>query len=302
MQIIQQEEVIAIYTTSAPYSTHLLGKWLKEQTGLPWLADFRDPWSANYLVPMLPGYRHLNRIMEKSVLLSADCIVSVSKPILDDFEKLVAPCNISLEEIPNGFDENEVFRLPKKEKSDVFRILYTGSFGLTRRPDSFIEALYELLNKQSIAAHEIEVTFVGQDMQKYIPTHPSLNALDYVNHRELHDLREASDALLLIIVDNPANLGTYTGKLFEYIALNRPIIAVAPKQGVATALIKNTKTGFVAGGESEDIQVALLKAIESWRSSWPDWQPDTKVIGNYSRQKQTERLASLLCSITKNRT
>jgi len=78
--VIQAERPDIIYTTSGPYSNHLVGLWAQRRFHIPWLADFRDPWSQNLLTPYLPGYRILNRKLERKVLAATDRVVCVSAP------------------------------------------------------------------------------------------------------------------------------------------------------------------------------------------------------------------------------
>jgi hypothetical protein len=96
---------------------------------------------------------------------------------------------------------------------------------------------------------------------------------------------------LLLLDTAPGNAGNYSGKLYEYIAANRPILGIVPPGGVAQALIESTRTGLVVGSELERIAAAILDLFRAWQAGFPDFHPDWGEIEQYSRRSLTARLA-----------
>ncbi len=131
--LIEKTKPDVIYTTSSPNSTHILGLWIKRKYGLPWLADFRDPWSENLVIPYLPGYRWLNKKLERSVLENADKVSCVSAPWLEDLYNNLGKDEEKFKLIHNGFDEDDI-KKSRPEFSPPFTITHMGSLYRDRDP------------------------------------------------------------------------------------------------------------------------------------------------------------------------
>ena len=110
---IQEYQPAVIFSSALPASVHMLGLWTHRTTGLPWVADFRDPWSESQLLPYLPGYRDINRQMESQVLAATNRITTVSPPLTEMFGRL-AHDGSKVMLIENGYDETDVVSLPPR--------------------------------------------------------------------------------------------------------------------------------------------------------------------------------------------
>ncbi len=291
-QIVQREKPHVIYTTSGPYSNHLVGLWARRRFHLPWLADFRDPWSQNLLMPYLPGYRAINRRMERQVLAEADCVACVSQPWLSDLQKNLGRQAEKFIVLPNGYDETDVQPLPPPTPTERFTLTHLGSFYHNRRPDALIQAIQLLIQTGRIPQSEIRVVFVGKNARQHVPDTPPFETHDYVPHKELDRFRNETSAFLLVLATSPDNVGNYSGKLFEYLALNRPILGVAPPGGVAEQLIHATRTGITANGDVSAIADAVEDLFRQYKSGAADWNPDWTIIRQYTRRNLTARLAA----------
>jgi glycosyltransferase involved in cell wall biosynthesis len=291
-QVVQHFEPQIIYTTSGPYSSHLVGMWARQAFGIPWFADFRDPWSQNLLIPYLPGYRTLNRRIERRVLAQADRVACVSQPWLDDlYRNLGTQCEKFLV-LSNGYDESDIQPLAMPSATDRFTLTHIGSFYRNRRPDVLIQAVELLVSSRRIPLSEIRVLFIGSNARRAVPDRPPFETRSYVPHKELEHIRRKTSVFLLILATAPDNIGNYSGKLFEYLASNRPILGIVPPGGVAELLIRKTRTGIAVGGDVSAIADAIEALYHQWKSDASDWNPDMDLIRQYTRRTLTARLAA----------
>lgn len=295
-QIVECEKPELIYTTSGPYSSHLVGRWAKHEFKLPWFADFRDPWSKNLLIPYFPGYRTLNRYMERQVLESADRVACVSRPWLRDLETNLGKNTEKFLFLSNGYDEDDVEPSPL-EKGRQFTLTHMGSFYRNRRPSLFLEAVTKLVDSGRIPKSEIRVMFIGRNAHLFVPDVPPFEVVPYTPHKELSRFRKETSVLVLILAHSPENAGNYSGKLFEYLASNRPILALAPAGGVAAELIKETRTGITARGDVDSVCQAVEKLYRQWSEGAFEWEPNWDVIRQYTRRNLTKTLADEFCSL-----
>lgn len=288
----------AIFSTALPASAHLLGLWARLATGLPWVADFRDPWSENELLPYLPGCRGLNRRMERRVLAAADRITTVSPPLVEMFGRLAQdPAKVVL--IENGYDEMDVVRLPPPQ-TRRFTVTYTGEFSRIRRPDAFVAAVDKLVGAGQIPLEEIRVAFAGKDTAKFVPCRPPFEHLGYLSHDTLNSLRRDSDLLLLIHGDSAQSRGNYSGKIFEYLACNRPTLAITGPGNVAAELVVRARAGVATSHDPDQIAEALLEYYRRWKARRFNYEPDWATIRHFSRRNLTALLARVLDRLTGN--
>jgi glycosyltransferase involved in cell wall biosynthesis len=292
-QVIEQHRPAAIYSSSPPASTHRLALWAHRTTGVPWIADFRDPWSQNELYPYFPGYRAINLRQEREVLLAANRIVTVSPPLVEMFQRLSGREAAEVILIENGYDEEDVCVLPPP-KTARFTITYTGEFSHLRRPDAFVAAIDNLLAERRIPTDEIRVLFAGKDTARYVPDRPPFEQLGYFNHDQLNDLRRDSDLLLLIHNDSPAARGNYGGKLYEYLASNRPTLAITGPDNVAAQLIERARAGAATRHDPAEIAGVLLEYYRTWKTGSAAYEPDWAVIRHLTRRNLAGLLAQQL--------
>ncbi len=297
-EIIKKANPELVYTTSGPYSTHLVGLWIKEKYQIPWFADFRDPWSTNLLIPYLPGYRALNRMIERRVLQTADRVACVSDPWLCDLRKNAGGSEKKFVSLPNGYDEDDVEPIPLRAPEPPFTITYLGSFYRNRKPAAFINAISNLIDSHQLPASAIRLMFIGKNSSQWVPEHPPFEVMGYIAHGELNQIRKETDIYLLLLDTSPENIGNYSGKLFEYMASNRPILGIVPENGVAQQLIQRSGTGMTVTGGDADIEKAIMQLFRAWQDGFPEWQPNWDIIQQYTRKNLTARLADEFNSIT----
>jgi glycosyltransferase involved in cell wall biosynthesis len=288
---IKRHEPCLIYSSSGPASAHLLALWAKSEFELPWGADFRDPWSENQLIPYYPGYRAINRRMERRVLSLADCIVTVSKPLADDLSRLSGRRQPPVLVIENGYDDDEVVPLPPRP-TERFTITYTGTFSRLRRPDALVTAIDHLITDGQIPLDRICVAIAGKDTAKYIPGRPPFEQLGYLKHGELAELRLQTNLFLFVQDNVPESKGAFSGKLFEYLGANRPTLAITYPGNVGAQLVERARAGIATSYDPTEIATAILRYYRVWQSGDFGYAPDWNIIRQYTRRNLTARLAS----------
>jgi glycosyltransferase involved in cell wall biosynthesis len=311
---IQRESIQAIYSTSAPYTDHLIGYQLKQRTQLPWVADFRDPWIGNTSVNF-PTQLHKRLVekMEAKVLFSADRVLVVSEPmrqaILSRYTNIPAGKVIVL---PNGYDPGDFATLKTDMiqavcENDRFLMVYSGSFYGQRQVtvNKFLKALVHLLENQTIPRERLRIRFVGNIGKTTLEQIQTCGLKDvcqvtgYLPHRQslLHLM--AADVLLLIIGRGPGSAAVFTGKIFEYLASDKTILCLADP-GAAADLVQEAQAGVVI--DPEDIP-AIANQVATLYQKWAAGnlnkvQPDQNVVDRYDRRALTRQLADILDEIT----
>lgn len=308
LERIKRGDINALYTTSSPYSDHLLGLEVKNHyPNLLWLADFRDEWTNN---PYLFDKPHrLSRMkkekeMEREVLKKADVLVTNTPVMKENFVRLNPGLDLEtrMHVIPNGFDTDDFEHLGKKKTKNLqFTITYTGALYGRRRPDLFLEAVGNLVKRGKIKKDNILIRFIGSfkhDMLENLINKNgltgSVETISYMEHDECLNNMMLSDAMLLIEGGGPGSEAFYTGKIFEYIQTNNPILAVIPDNGAAALLITETRTGTVCNwSDVEAIEKGFIDMYECWGKGECIIDPNFEEIARYDRKALTGSLAKL---------
>lgn len=301
MQLIKEENIQTIITTSPPHSSQLIGLKLKEKYHLNWVADLRDPWTDIYY------YKKMNHTFlakwidsnyEKKVLEKADKIVVVSEFIKNMFlqkSTKINPNNIVV--IPNGYDEEDFNHIKKYASTDKILIAYNGTLSNDYPIQPFIEALCIVLDAYFGKAIYIQFTgSVSENVKQYIkekiPNNCIFNA--HVPHKKSVELLIQSDISLLLIPDVANNEGILTGKLFEYLAAENPIICIGPKHGNAAAIIENCKSGKTFDKHEIPSIVNFLKTLISALNANESITIKNHLNAQYSRRNLTKKMAEIL--------
>jgi hypothetical protein len=252
-----------LISSFSPQETHLaVLDFCKEFPGIPWIADMRDEMSKN---PNLNDSQQANlRTIEQAINRHASAITSVSWPIVDDF-KVLCPDVAHVVEIRNGF--NHDFRRDTAEPrgTAVFKLGYFGSFYGTRKPTVLFEALEDLL--KTVPGFDFEMDIVGAHhnfaipaaLQQKVHMLPAMEYADAIRHMAKMDLN-------VQIHPRSEQKGVFTGKLFDYISVRKPVLALVDKEDVAAQLVNEMNAGYVA--ECLDVaenKVQLAAAFADWQ-------------------------------------
>jgi hypothetical protein len=300
--ILRQQDIKAMISTSPPVTCHVVAKELKDKFKTPWIADFRDLWTQNYYYPYSRLRRMRERRLELKTLAAADALVTISQPMADDLRGLHREKRV--QSIPNGFDPAEANTVPAK-LTNKFTITYTGNlYPVKRSPAPLFVALHDLITGGSINAGDIEVRFYGTQAG-WIDEQAELYGLTGVIKqfgtvpREIALGKQRESQLLLLLKWNdPEQKGAYSGKVFEYLAARRPILAVGGYEDVVSELLEKTKTG-VCGQTSEDIKALLLALYQEYKSTGAvKYGGDEAETSKYSHREMSRQFAQVLDDVS----
>jgi hypothetical protein len=279
-------------------TSHIIAEKLKEQFGIPWVADFRDLWTQNHYYPYSPLRRMIERRLELRTLSAADVLVGASQPIVHDLRTLHKQKPVH--SIPNGFDPAEINTTPAK-LTDKFTITYTGNlYPGKQSPEPLFAALRDLITEGSTDASDIEVRFYGpeagwvdQQAEHYELT-SVVHQLGMVPREIALNKQRESQLLLLLKWNDPKQRGVYSAKIFEYLAAKRPILAVGGFPDVVDELLRETKAG-VSGRTKEEIKALLLRLYQEYKSSGAaNYSGDEAETSKYSHREMAKKFAVVL--------
>ena len=296
-RIVRREGIDVVITTSPPLSVHLIGAALRRSPGVHWIADLRDSMVAK---PDRHFERRLVRIKERAqrnvarlVASRADAIVAVTPTIAEEMTALGARGEIEV--VPNGADFDDFARIAY-EPGERFRISHTGNFFGKRDPRPFLNALAQV--DEPITARFIgDFRAADRDWAAGLGLGERLELTGFQPHEEAIRSQRNSEALLLLIPNRGGRgLGVASGKLYEYLAARRPILAVAPPEGVAAKLIRDAGAGIVVPPDDEGaIKTALEELIGRWRrGELADIELPQTVIDAVDRKQRVGEIAALI--------
>lgn len=300
---LKNHPVDAIVSTGPPQSMHLIGLELSKATGLPWLADFRDPWTKIFYfkhLELTPRSEAKHQALEKKVVDGATRVIAVSPMVKKDFEAITST---PVELITNGFDEED-FR-EHFEADEYFNVTHTGLFASDGDPEILWKVLAGKCQKDKEFRKLLRIRLVGKTDQEIVNSieaaglGSNLVNLGYQSHEvAVREQRNAS-VLILPLRKEPEYEAVLPGKLFEYLASRRPILGIGQTDGAMARVVRNTGSGIVYNWDDEE------KICQWIDFSWDEFKNNELLdnasdISMYSRHKLTKRLASLLEEITKS--
>ena len=300
-RVVRSEGIDAVITTSPPLSMNLIGASVKKLTGVPWIADQRDSLVQNAdrrfeRKTVQAKEKALERVV-RLVANRADGIVAVSDAIADELRGFDPSGPVRV--IPNGCDFDDFAGLEYRP-GDRFRITHTGSFFGKRNPRAFLNALASSGLDDVVARFVGDFRSVDREWVQELDLGDRLELLDYLPHRRALELQRDSEANLLLLPE-AAGRGKVvpSGKIFEYLAAERPILAAVPTDGAAAKLVRETGAGIVVAPEDEK---AIREALIGLHARWKAGHLGNGYLSDddrrrLSRTTRVEELAELLWSV-----
>jgi glycosyltransferase involved in cell wall biosynthesis len=258
-----------LVTTGPPESAHLVGLGLGRRRPA-WLADFRDGWIFEPLREGFPtaAQRRLDAALEARVARAADRLIGVTEPITSDFRRRYGADAVT---ITNAYDpalDAEVARAQLPALPDGrLPLVHTGTLSLPRGRDAqpFLEALAQLEAEAPDVARQLVLVHVGphslEDERRLAELRATGLAVTLGRQPRpvALGLQRRARALLLITSDE---VSQSTGKLYEYMAAGRPILALADGNEAAR-IVQETGTGVTVAPTDRAGIVAALRSIVS---------------------------------------
>lgn len=304
--LIDEHNITAIYSSSPPYTCALIARAVKRATGLPWVAGFRDPWTEFLTTPdrwFLPAA--IDRSLERSVFTEAEVVECAWTGIIDDAMRKYPQLDRSkFMHVPNGFDASD-FPLVTYQRNDRFTITYTGSMYGRRTPKAFLDALEYLADAGRLEPKDVHLRFVGRfgdevhammDASRFAS---SIERIGYVPHEESVGYVMQSEASLLIVDDAKESAEIVPGKVYEYLGVGRPVIALAPRGSAIEDLIVQTRAGGCAPQSDVSAIAEIIGTfLDRWKQGMQISEPDASLIATYERRNAAKQLAEKLNQLT----
>lgn len=297
-QQISEIQPDLIVTTGPPHSMHLIGEGLRDKwPDIPWIADFRDPWTNIDFYPRLMLTRwadQKHRRLEKKVLRKADQVITVSPNWAKDFEELGAK---NVQVITNGYDSTDFPEAPPQPDQE-FTLTHAGYLNQDRNPENLWKALSELIEENQELKKALKVRFIGKtdyavwELLSNEGLAPYAEKIDYVPHTEAIRICQQSQMLLLLLSDTPEAMGRIPGKLFEYMATHRPVLAIGPEDGDSAKIIHQTHCGQAINfTDKASLKNHVRKSFEAYKNG--ALKIDPKDIEAYERRNLTRSLTEV---------
>jgi glycosyltransferase involved in cell wall biosynthesis len=300
--LVRREGIDVVLTTSPPPSLHLLGATVKRTTKAAWVADLRDPLTSH---PHRRGYESkLSLLKEKSVggvgrlvASQADAIVAASDAIAAEMRALEPKGEVFT--IANGCDFDDFAGLVH-HSSDRLRVTHAGHFHGKRDPKPFLRALSESGLEDVVVRFAGDFRAADREYAESLGLGDRIELLGNLSRRRSLELQRDSEALLLLVPESGGRgKGVVTGKIFEYLAAERPILAAVPPDGAAAELVRETCAGIVVPPDDVDaMREALLDLHRRWQAGRLNGTPlSAEWRHKLSRGERVEELADLLRSV-----
>ena len=299
---LKEHKIDAIISTGPPHSMHLIALGLKQQFNIPWIADFRDPWTQIDFYNQLQLTKWADRThkkLEKSVLKSANKVVTVSGHWAEDLKLL---CDRNIDVITNGFDADDFTTTEDTNLMPGFLFHHIGALNKDRNPHTLGKVLGDLCKENNAFKRDLKLKFTGKtdaavfENLKEHGIFENAEKTDYMAHSEVVKLLLKSPVLLLPLNDTPNILGIVPGKLFEYLAAKRPIFAIGNVEGDTAKIIADAHAGTMVGfKDEENTKKRVLELYEQFNKQI--LQIDSTSIEKYSRRSCAESYTKLLNEI-----
>lgn len=308
LSLIRKERPAVIYSSSPPNSCQVLGLMLKRVTHVPWIADFRDPWTEG--IRRKQSYersglrRRLEHAFERRVIEGADHIIVTTEKTLEQFlAKYPAIPSSKYSVITNGFDAADFTVARDGDRlldNSHFNVTLTGNVEAMFDAVPFLTAVRGLLDEDEALRARLRINFVGAKRGKYddfINHHrleTNVRYIGYVPHQTSLRYLAESDVLFLCQIPVYESATTkLSGKLFEYLYMRKPILALT-LPGLTTDILSRSGLGVaVDPNDQPGIKKALRDLYLRWREGGGRPDTDEAYIGTFDRARQTERLAGL---------
>ena len=285
-KIFSTIDIDLCFVSGPPQTAHLIGLYIKKKFHQKVVHDFRDPWTDIYFLKKFHRLKIATKFdifLEQKVIRNATAITAVDNEVVGLLNK--NKLKIKSLEIRNGFDHP--INSSAEMKPRIF--LYTGAISEYAIPYNLLNALKE---------KNIKLRIIGKVHKKlidYVDKHNIINVTieNKMSHDDIVKEQKRADALLLVIPNVNNNEGILTGKIFEYLAANRPILGIGPVNGSASKIINESGLGMMV-----DYNDALDHKFDHFLES--EWVADINYIKQFHRKELTRKLCGFFDTIHAN--
>lgn len=302
----RQHPVDVVFSSSPPITSHLAAGRIAGRIGAPWVADFRDPWIGNAFAPPLPRpYRALQRRMERWIVSNAQRVVLATGRMVDQYADRYPDLAERFVHLPNGYDLAELQAQDAAEappsEPGTFRLLYAGSVYGERELTLFLDGVELLLGRRPELRERLRVEFLGwfsaaneEIARRRLPAlEPVVRHLGFVPRPEAIARQRSADAGMVLIDAGPHRDVVVTGKLYEYLGLDLPILAIVP-EGEVRSILAELDWGVVADPTPAGVADGIARILEARHAAERHADPERR----YERRALAGRLSAILDEVS----
>jgi glycosyltransferase involved in cell wall biosynthesis len=304
LEAIREGGVKLVFSSAPPYTSHLVAMACRRLAGLPWVAEFRDPWvDYPHYQPLTAFHGRLILGMERKMAEKADRLVCAMPGIVDGFgrrygQDVAGKCAL----LTYGYDPDDF--VGGVELDDRFNLTWIGSVYGDLYPRGLLQAVRRLLDRGHISADDIRVCFVGtMDLESSRAVAGAglegvVEMTGFLSHHECIERMRSAHVLLQQLARGRMSEILYTGKMFEYFGSGRPILTLAG-EGDTGDLVERLGAGIVVDpGDIEAICRAVMDYYRLYKAGKGFKVDNPDIPDLFDRKKQTERLANIFDEVS----
>ncbi len=307
LELIEKKNIDLVFSTAAPYSNLLLAAEIKKRTGIPTVMDLRDEWLESHLIKYPTGWhKQKMRKIEGETLSQADVLTVINEPYKESLGSRYPALDIRV--VKQGYDPED-FEIKEgvNQPSDKMILFYSGLFYGDRKPDLFLESIFELLEENPNYRNKLELHFQGGlDHQTLLlierfKLQENVKDYGYVNHKIAVKNIMKADVLWLMVGHMNHSDKVTVGKMFEYFGTNKPILALVPDGGTRTLLEEYGAYYIAKPNSKNEIKLELKKMFKDFENkTFPI--ANNEFVVQYDRRRIAGELAHLFSEVyeTKN--
>ena len=296
-QIIKERCPDVILATGGPWTSLLIGKTLSDRHGIPFVADFRDPWATNpYLTYSSPRLQRRAELMEAEVCARAAAVIANTEELAESFRAKYPHRADRVVAITNGFDASLLRQTSASEPvTSRLEVTHFGTVYVKRSPLPLFQALTKIASEQPDLSRQLGVNFTGEweiqdplcnQLARKLEQRGILNREARIDRAECLSRMASAQVLLVLQEGTPMQI---PAKLYEYIAMRRPLVILGGI-GATANLVQEHHLGFCCANESGEIESLLRRMLDD-----PSLlkMPNQSAVMSFKYQTLTNRLAAV---------
>jgi glycosyltransferase involved in cell wall biosynthesis len=294
-----------VIATGGPWSNFVVGRTLARRLKRPLILDYRDPWTCNpYYAFSAHFLTERARRLEKSICLEAARVITNTEELRQRLCAEYPEISNKCVAIPNGFDPEilgvgSINQVESEPTAKGYELCHFGTVYGKRTPRVLLRAVWELYQEGLIKPEQLRLRFVGawestdekcNNLAEILEKHTMLARVPPVSHQTcVRQMKEAS-VLLIVQPESPLQI---PGKIYEYIAVGRPLFLVGG-EGATAGLVERHNLGISCPNEVNELKEALHDIIAG---VIPLRRPDSQAVNRFAYRRLAGELAQLLDAV-----